>query len=344
MVKEIFNGLVRFLPRWTYARPVVFILGIIGAGWLYIHIPKLPIVGGQVVRLAGDQARIELPASINFCEIHFRRQVRLHPYVVTPIGTTMSSSMSVNKGEEVAVNNPTSIIRIFPTNSLSKDVLNSSESIAVTLQLFRGQSAEITKVVIDGDPIEVDDFHRKYVKTASARLISTRSIRNDISIILKKYNEVFSNYILSAMVASAAALLGALAYKFILNILLPDFPFVLLTKWVYGIKNITDSGLLEKARHTSGIRRARLERLSKLFQVLGPAVGFMLTVSSLIVALDATIYGNSDITIFFSSIQVAMVSTFMGLFIRVESVILQSLNNASYIRRDDVFAMLGDTN
>ncbi len=189
MVKEIYDRLVHYLPSWSYARPVVYALGIIGAGLLYINLPNLPIIGGPVIRLTQDNILIDLNPSTNYCEIYFRHEARFHPYVMTLIKSSASAVISQHTGKEIEVTNPTSNIRIFPNQIFQKSELNSSENIIVDIRLLKGQSAEISKVVIDGKTVNIPDFHKKYVKTAAAELITTRSVRNDVSIIIKKYKK-----------------------------------------------------------------------------------------------------------------------------------------------------------
>jgi hypothetical protein len=73
----------------------------------------------------------------------------------------------------------------------------------------------------------------------------------------------------------------------------------------------------------------------RFLQVFGPAVGFILTISSLIAALHPSIQKQQDISAFFGSIQVAMVSTFIGLFIRIIGIFSQRANDKLFDRADD---------
>ena len=60
-----------------------------------------------------------------------------------------------------------------------------------------------------------------------------------------------------------------------------------------------------------------LHRRLIFVRVLGPATGFLLTVSSLVAGLHPSVHSAQDSFLFISSLQLALVATFVGLLIRI---------------------------
>ena len=90
-------------------------------------------------------------------------------------------------------------------------------------------------------------------------------------------------------------------------------------------------------------RRDALDKYSTLWeswdggfcfwQMLGPAIGFILTVSSLILAFF-TVRNTNDLDSFTRGLNVAMVSTFLGLLLRIVSLEAERVNFRLLIRAD----------
>jgi biopolymer transport protein ExbB/TolQ len=73
----------------------------------------------------------------------------------------------------------------------------------------------------------------------------------------------------------------------------------------------------------------------RFLQALGPALGFILTVSSLVQALHpASLLGSKGLDGFLSGIHVAMISTFLGLLIRIIALEAARVNDELLIRAD----------
>jgi biopolymer transport protein ExbB/TolQ len=67
-------------------------------------------------------------------------------------------------------------------------------------------------------------------------------------------------------------------------------------------------------------------------QALGPAVGFILTVSSLVGALHPALRSSNNLDGFLTGIHVAMISTFIGLLLRIIALWGERFNNELYER------------
>lgn len=73
-------------------------------------------------------------------------------------------------------------------------------------------------------------------------------------------------------------------------------------------------------------------RWSNFWKVAGPAIGFLLTVSSLAASLHPSVQAARDAYVFVSGIQMAVISTFVGLFIRICAHIDTSIRQNSLHR------------
>ena len=94
---------------------------------------------------------------------------------------------------------------------------------------------------------------------------------------------------------------------------------------------------LNKAQILFAEQYERDDRWYKVLQIMGPAIGFALTISSLIVGLHPRLKEIQNIEIFFETIQIAMISTFIGLSVRILAIALQTSSNKIFIQADDAF-------
>jgi biopolymer transport protein ExbB/TolQ len=74
------------------------------------------------------------------------------------------------------------------------------------------------------------------------------------------------------------------------------------------------------------------DRTFLFMQALGPAVGFILTVSSLVGALHPALRSSNNLDGFLTGIHVAMISTFIGLLLRIIALWGERFNNELYER------------
>jgi len=108
----------------------------------------------------------------------------------------------------------------------------------------------------------------------------------------------------------------------------------------YLINDSADQNEIINAHNQCGIDFTSRNSWFRFLQVSGPAIGFALTISSLIAGLHPSIQKTHDISIFFESIQIAMISTLIGLIIRLIALIAQRVNNKLFFRADETFWLL----
>ena len=85
-------------------------------------------------------------------------------------------------------------------------------------------------------------------------------------------------------------------------------------KRVSGEKDLAAAAARKRASDRCAELWSRRDTKYKYLQALGPAVGFIMTVASLIYSLSSP---KVDIQLLIGGMHVAMVSTFLGLFLRI---------------------------
>jgi biopolymer transport protein ExbB/TolQ len=87
---------------------------------------------------------------------------------------------------------------------------------------------------------------------------------------------------------------------------------------------------------------AQLDKRFQFLQALGPAVGFILTVSSLVEALHPALLTANDLDAFLKGIHVAMIATFVGLLLRLVALEAARVNDKLLARADTLLALPQD--
>jgi hypothetical protein len=195
----------------------------------------------------------------------------------------------------------------------------SAESFHIEIKTKRFRTLAICKVLIDGKKIKLRDFYESNLNNNKKKYQKINYIREDIANFLFFNNDFIGNLIMTFMLF-----------------------FIIPLTYIFCSKS---SKLLFRKHFKNRIKRIDLINLKKdelrinyfekyskenafftFLTILGPAIGFLLTISSLIAGLHPSLFSSEDIGQFFSAIQLAMVSTFLGLFIRIEGLILIKIN------------------
>ena len=100
------------------------------------------------------------------------------------------------------------------------------------------------------------------------------------------------------------------------------------------VKNPNDKKQQEEAFDKYAAVWHRRDVSFRFLQALGPALGFILTVSSLISALNPALLIGNDINGFMTGIHVAMISTFLGLFLRIIALEASRVNDKLLYRAE----------
>ena len=262
--KDIVMQIKKYLPNPTYWGPITLFLGLLGSALLYIHTPVLPLVGEEVVKLTEDRVLLVLPASTKYCELKFKDAVNIKRYSITPV--SREEGISTSKSYIAEIKRYTNIIRIVPSSVVEKNIINRVDSLRIDLMLSKQQPpAEIVGSKLDGNIINIDKFHKNYIRSGSSILVTTNTVRTDISQALVKYNELISNYLLSFMTAGAGFLLLSLIKEMIDTYFIPDEFFIRKIRKVYFKEAELNEDNLEDAKHKCGYQYARVSRYSKLF-------------------------------------------------------------------------------
>lgn len=162
------------------------------------------------------------------------------------------------------------------------------------------------------------------VRHPSARLMRFKLMQDELSDLVLAFNNSLANVLLAAMVV---ALLW-LAYL-----------WVAAAKRLYVSKDVPlrreFMGFFENApaelrgRGPSAVVELQFHAQNRRFvfaKTMGPALGFLLTVSSLSAALHPSVQGTQDTFRFVSGIQIAIIATFVGLAIRIVAQFAQRLH------------------
>jgi hypothetical protein len=140
-----------------------------------------------------------------------------------------------------------------------------------------------------------------------------RMIQDSISDAVLALNSSVGNFILMGMLIGFVWTLSLLGPAFWTRYVCTEAGLVARANKQAALLAEAGIGIQEVVR---GAERQVQERLA-MAKVLGPACGFLLTVSSLSAALHPAVQGRQDAFQFVSAIQVAVLSTLIGLAIRI---------------------------
>jgi len=323
-------------PSWA------LLVTILGLSWFYIANP----FGTPVVRLNGLEIRLEMPV-FRSLELHFSDNVLVSQCVVGQQRTYINTPPGdIVGGKQTQVDKASAILRIdnFATNTVGVSPYLVQD---IAIQLKSADHVEIAEVIIDGVKMELEKFSNAHLKS-SWQMSSEKYIRQLISKKLSPLNDKVSNWLLTFM---------------FFGILYVCARVLLLEFWVYGVyvfrkaiflerlkklskeNDLSKEAAKERAKNWCSEKWARRDAASKFLQALGPAAGFILTVSSLIYALASP---KVDVELLISGMHIAMVSTFLGLFLRIvalegERVSLELFSREFAMIETEVSSPLGES-
>ncbi len=273
---------------------------------LLLLIPTCVCVLGAKARIniLGNALRFEVPA-FKKCELVFSRPVNIQSYNVSNASGTGGFGVH-NLGEQLR-------LTIENTNHVKSDSL--VEPTIVAVAIGPSVSTEIVHVFLDGAELKLKSFFLNNLKTP-AEFLTLRYIRTYLADLILKGNEICSNWILTFMfffLLLELTRLGEMEYR----LYCPPARF---EKHLVQRLDIKDMGN-RKARMTA-LDKYRCEwwelaNRMRFLQALGPALGFIMTVSSLVQALHPTNLTSRNLDGFLSGIHVAMIATFLGLLLRL---------------------------
>ncbi|HPQ43896.1 MAG TPA: hypothetical protein PKZ42_06665 [Syntrophales bacterium] len=292
------------------------------------------------IKITTKKITLNLPNNFRECSINFKHETFVFFYAMRRVN---SNNKNDYREKRIEQNVKTLTLKNLYTDKLNLDQYDDSEGFRIIIntknQLY--SPTEIINVTIDGQQIDLKEFFDNYILSGNKTYEDRRYIRESLALLLLKYNDSISNYILTIF---------TLFFLVTVTNLLFNCKFILLSNVRFeryiNEKYFPDNGEsllppsnIVSAKDNFGMHYVRKDNWLRFLQVLGPAVGFTLTISSLIAALHPSIreLGDIGISSFFEAIQIAMISTFVGLLIRLTSILHKKLNDKILIRADIYF-------
>lgn len=310
-------------------RSRVICISVILTGLLYICDPfSKPTI---TINPPSKSFDLELPKDFVKCELIFKKEINIFNYSMA-----LTSEDESGKHRSLIHQIINQKVISLPINNLianDKTADKDPEAKALRIKiLFESSSPlEITTVFIDHKIQDNEDFYLKYLFSDNKKLRKYRYIRRDISNILLRYNDTLSNVILTILTVSLIPLFYEIIRRSYRGYIANNMEAYLKSEF-----DLSNEEAINNTQISYGENHERRESMYRLFQIMGPAIGFTLTISSLIVGLHPSLLEVQNIKIFFETIQVAMVSTFLGLLIRIMAILLQRIDNRLLIQADDI--------
>jgi hypothetical protein len=267
------------------------------------------------VSIEGSPLSFYLP-NFQDCEIEFKTPILISAYNILDLSkpkvvgeATNWPAISTNIGYKLSA---LTLHNSFYTKSLA--MVSDGFKYRCIVNFRDNDGCDVKAVSIDGMPVPLSTFYSQNLIN-KATFQKYRYIRNAWSSLLTSLNDFVSNIILTALTCGILILLYRLI-KLEFWLICPARYFrrsLIHKKKPAKKERLTRSAIFD----AYSIEWYRRNNNFKFFQTLGPAVGFILTVSSLITALHPTVGQEKDLKDFITGIHVAMVSTFLGLLLRL---------------------------
>jgi hypothetical protein len=308
-MEKLLGHIYTLIARLKVPVPWVYVVSILLFASFYILDPG----SKPYVNVPGAVVFLDLP-SFDACDISFRDSVRIRSYVV---GVQDGHGALLPAGSnrdlvEKQVNHTVSVLSV--TNPIPKQArapAGPNPVYRVNIQCEAAEHVNINEVRLDGQALPLKSFLEKNVKSKNATYVRFRYIRNDLAKAIYNTNDFVSNWILTIMVMGISFLGIQVVRLEFTTYVVPNRFF---RKILASAGNIKE----ERQRAFDQFATVWLKRdtLFQFLQLLGPALGFILTVSSLVEVLYPPRMGN-DIEGFLAGIHIALISTFLGLAMRL---------------------------
>jgi biopolymer transport protein ExbB/TolQ len=332
-------NLAERVSSWLYkiGFPVrlVPILAVLAATVLYV----LNLWGGRYISVPGSSLIFELSQFQN-CEITFSRPTRIYSYRIGKLtgskenpGETSGDSFSELLNSDVTslhVKNP--YFGLPPVAAAGSNQYRINVTIGPTLE------TEISSVLIDGKRTDLNSFANENIRSRGAQFVKFHYIRKELSEVIYRLNDALSNWILTAMFFGLVLMLIRLAGMEILAYAFGDNRFRKHLIKKLNVKELVATPHNRKAFEKYIAEWHKRDYHLRFLQALGPAVGFILTVSSLVQALHPATRTANDLDSFLTGIHIAMVSTFLGLLMRLIALEASRVNDFLLQRADMQFS------
>jgi hypothetical protein len=242
---------------------------------LYINWPKLLRSPYIKVRSTTNNFELVLPTDFSTCSLEFGRENGIAYYEMS-YRTANSEQTATPRRQEIG-----QMLRVLQIHNMlqpdDRPKTVSPDSIGVKIYLPTGSPVQIISVSINGKPIPLREFFEVRLLAEAKTYQEAKYIREDIASLLLRFNDSMSNYVMAAMTFGLFPLLielvrmGRLAlfHKYLDQSIKKRF-------------RLQDHAQIENAQANLGVEHYKKQAFFHFLQLLGPAIGFLLTTSSLI--------------------------------------------------------------
>ena len=287
--------------------------------------------GKPHIAVSGNPIVVEFPL-FRECEITFLRPLDVRAYAIqksddVPAGGGRGSA----RGDSTTLDRKVFALHIGNPYFQASPASNAASSYRIVIYTRNNVSCQISSVVVDGRPLDLETIVRDNLRVRG-EFVRFRYMRKDLANVIFGFNDVISNWVLTFMGFGIAVLALQLAATEVRVHLMSDRAFdrYLTRSFKY------DAAVDGDARRDAFARCAAhwdiLDRRFEFFQALGPAIGFIFTVSSLVEALHPALRASRDAYAFLSGIHVALISTFRGLLMRLVALESARVNDRLFER------------
>ena len=304
--------------------PFYLVLSLFIASYAFIYYPSIH----PKINISGqsNHFHIALDKYFKSCEIFFDHELYLKKYLMQQSSTNEFEKNRKNFGKDINQNlKSVKVNNLFLNGKLEND----SETIRINFSYQDFSELKINKIKINKKEVDIRNFYKDQFYSKKKELVDKNKITKTISNFLIKFNNPASNLIITILIFYVFILLFELFQYLKFDLFTQSLEKKIAKKYKF-LNN------MEQVKEDFAEFYFKRSSKYKLSQLLGPSIGFLLTISSLIVGLNPNIREIQNISLFFDSIQVAMISTFIGLAIRIIAICLQKLNKKIFIKIDAI--------
>ena len=326
------------LQKLKARKAIAYAVGAMLTVFLWIYHPL--IFNQPYYRVEGSKFSLELDplsreVNIKIFFVKAKPKLELASLFVHHDGTNAGNEQSFNVGVESQQDSSAVVL------ALKVDLRDVLEQVAsqpptkgkyyIALTFGRRPFLDIRKIEIGQDVYPAQSIGNLLWGT-NGTLMKTVLVREVIADKILEYNDSVGNYFMAMLSVVALWLFG--------RVITTAVNFANAAKRKLDIQKKIQIGISSDTLKDELLTRYwEKERILSFWKIIGPSTGFLLTVSSLAAALHPNIQSDQGAYTFFSSVQVAIISTFIGLAIRLFAHL--EITMAQAILRDD-YQMLPD--
>jgi hypothetical protein len=286
--------------------------------------------GKPRISVPGDRIVFELPP-FRRCSVTFVQPVVIESYVVASRTQTAGLPDSPPGSRKLVGAQILTLVIENPQAQTQPSRTASNGVFVVTIEGIHAVSAEIASISVDDKSIGLRTFQDNNLKGVH-QYLRCNYIRTPLADLLYTINDPVSNWVLTFMLAWCALVFLQVVHIASAARLYHNKAFDKYLAKSWGIGDVNDRKHYEDNQSRCDAGWDSLHRWFHFLQALGPAVGFILTVSSLIAALHPTSRSSNNLDAFLVGIHVAMISTFLGLLLRIIALWGERFSNEVYER------------